>query len=221
MEVPMNILKKYKNRILIIIFLIFTFYAIANIIQSQNEPEEVEEEIKEIPKKETPKKEDKVIIDIKGEIVNPGVYELKSTNTVMDAINQAGGLTKISDTSNLNLSKKIEDEMVIIVYSKVEIQKMKQNNAVPTCPPINNACLKSEDEKAKLENKTENKNSQININTATKEELQTLDGVGETKAESIIDYRNKNGNFQKIEDIKNVSGIGDSSFEKIKDRLTI
>ena len=80
----MNILKKYKNRILIIIFLIFTFYAIANIIQSQNEPEEVEEEIKEIPKKETPKKEDKVIIDIKGEIVNPGVYELKSTNTVID-----------------------------------------------------------------------------------------------------------------------------------------
>ena len=135
----------------------------------------------------------------------------------------AGGLSDKSDTSNLNLSKKLVNEMVIIVYSKDEIKKMKAQ-AEKTCPPCNNACLKESDEKAKLNTQSKESNSQdgkININTATKDELLKINGIGETKANSIIEYRNKNGNFNNIEEIKNVSGIGDAAFEKIKNQITI
>ena len=130
----------------------------------------------------------------------------------------AGGLTKNSDTSNINLSKKLKDEMVIIVYSKKEIENMEKSNE-NTCEPCNNACITSEDENSKLTSK-ESK-SIINLNTATKEELLTLDGIGESKANAIIDYRNKNGPFKNVEEIKNVSGIGESAYEKLKDNIEV
>ena len=113
--------------------------------------------------------------------------------------------------------------MVIIVYSKEEIRKMKTKEAM--CPSYNNACIDKKDEKSNLENKTKSQsepsNKKININSANITELQTLEGIGQAKAKAIIEYRESNGNFQKIEDIKNVSGIGDSAFEKIKDKITI
>ena len=139
----------------------------------------------------------------------------------MDAINTAGGLTNKSDTSNINLSKKLKDEMVIIVYSKQEIINMKEKEKI-TCPPCNNACIEEKDETSKI-NITEEKEEtgKININTANIEELQKLSGIGEAKAQAIIDYRNKNGNFKDIEEIKNVQGIGEAAFEKIKDNITV
>ena len=131
----------------------------------------------------------------------------------------AGGLRKDSDTSNINLSKKLTDEMVIIVYTKKEIQEEKNKNEI-VCPPCNNACIKEEDEKAKIITDKTN-NTKININTATMEELQTLNGIGEAKAKAIIEYRNKNEKFKTIDEIKNVTGIGESAFEKIKDSITV
>ncbi len=219
------ILKKYKNIIFTILFIIFTIYIIYWATEEEKY-EEPKEQIKEIVKKEEDTKEEKteeikVIIDIKGEVVNPGVYELTTQNNVNDAINMAGGLTKKSDTSNINLSKKLSDEMVIIVYSKEQIKKMKEKDEI-VCEPCNNACIKEDDEKSKLDNNENSKtNSKININTATKEELLLLNGIGEAKAEAIIEYRTKNGNFTNVEDIKNVSGIGDAAFEKIKDQITL
>ncbi|MBR3362444.1 MAG: ComEA family DNA-binding protein, partial [Bacilli bacterium] len=166
----------------------------------------------------------KIKIDIKGEINTPGVYELTEENNVMDAINLAGGLTNKSDTSNINLSKKLTDEMVIIVYSKQDIINMKEKEKI-TCPPCNNACIEEKDETSKINitEKQENKevDGRININTANIEELQKLNGIGETKAKSIIDYRNKNGGFKDIEEIKNVQGIGEAAYEKIKNNITI
>lgn len=227
----MKFIKKHKGKIFILIFILFTAFTIYDTYSMETESET---EIKTDPevtekeeKKENKEKETKVLVDVKGEVNTPGVYDLTNNNTVIDAINKAGGLTKSSDTSNLNLSKKLEDEMVIIVYSKSEIKEMEEPKV--QCPPCNDACIKEEDEKAKLDasEKTESKEEneavtgKVNINTATSSELQTLNGIGEAKAKAIIEYREKNGNFEKIEDIKNVSGIGDSVYDKIKDNITV
>lgn len=161
---------------------------------------------------------EKNYIDIKGSVKNPGVYEFEENDRVIDAIEKAGGLKKNANTNNINLSKKLTSEMVIYVYSNSEIKN--GNNAL-TC---NTVC---DTEVIEINNCVEksNNNSEtvdlININTATLEELQTLTGIGESKAKNIIEYRNTNGSFKSIEDIKNISGIGDSLFEKIKDKITI
>lgn len=222
----MKFVRKHKGKLFIIIFVLFTLYTIYDTYSFETESEvktKKNETVTKKDEKDEKTKNETVLVDVKGEVNTPGVYELTSNNTVIDAINKAGGLTKISDTSNINLSKKLEDEMVIIVYSKAEIQKMEEDKIV--CPPCNNACITEEDEKAKLDEKEENTAEtpmgKININTADETALQTLDGIGETKAKAIIEYRNKNGNFKTIEDIKNVSGIGDSVYEKIKDNITV
>lgn len=216
-------MKKYRKKIFIVIFAIFAVLSIVWSL-SEEETEEPKKEIVETIKKEENKEKkkdtsNKVIVDVKGAINNPGVYELKKDNNVFDAINMAGGLIEGSDTSNINLSKKLKDEMVIIVYTSREIAEMKNENKI-VCPPVNNACITKQDEEALLEEPKE-EGGLININTATKEELLTLSGVGETKAQAIIKYREEKGMFETIEDIKNVSGIGDSLFEKIKNNITV
>ena len=216
----MKFIKKHKGKIFIIIFIIFTAYTVIDTY-SLKEPKEEKKEvtIKKQAKEDKETVSQKVLIDVKGEVNTPGVYELTVDNTVIDAIKKAGGLTSQSDTSNINLSKKLEDEMVIIVYSKEEIKEM---NKEIECPPCNDVCVTKEDEKALLEEETEEKKTgKVNLNEADIEALQTLDGIGEVKAKAIIDYRDKNGPFKQIEDIKNVSGIGDSVYEKIKDDITV
>ena len=216
----MKFIKKHKGKIFIIIFIIFTAYTVIDTY-SLKEPKEEKKEvtIKKQAKEDKETVSQKVLIDVKGEVNTPGVYELTVDNTVIDAIKKAGGLTSQSDTSNINLSKKLEDEMVIIVYSKEEIKEM---NKEIECPPCNDVCVTKEDEKALLEEETEETiTGKVNLNEADIEALQTLDGIGEVKAKAIIDYRDKNGPFKQIEDIKNVSGIGDSVYEKIKDNITV
>jgi len=175
-------------------------------------------------------------VDIKGQVINPGVYELTSNSRVMDVIKLAGGLTDIANTSLINLSKKLEDEMVIIIYSNNEVLnsnakeietvfKIVEKECI--CPNIkNDSCINTEiDNNTNKENSNNEINNQkentlVNINTASLEQLMTITGIGESKAISIIEYREKN-KFTKVEDIKNVSGIGDALFEKIKDNITI
>lgn len=153
---------------------------------------------------------------------------------MIDAINLAGGLAENADTININLSKKLTDEMYIVIYTKEEIYNYKKNNEESKevkcasfeciCPDVNNnACITNNSNNEQKEDKNENQaiNGKVSINTATKEELMTLTGIGEAKADAIISYRNENGLFENIEDIKNVSGIGDSIFEKIKDNITL
>ena len=141
-------------------------------------------------------------------------------SVVIDVINEAGGLTDIADTSVINLSKKISDEMVIIIYSKEqvanfskvkEIEKQVQDkcNQPDQNSLINNACIT-----------TENIITKISINTSTKEQLMTLQGIGEAKANDIIKYREENGPYETIEDLKKVPGIGDNLFAQIKEDIT-
>lgn len=165
----------------------------------------------------------KYSIDVKGAVNNPGVYLVDSNLVVNDVINVAGGLREDADTSVINLAKKIVDEMVIIVYTKEEV---KNSNVVDTvikiveqecvCPNVkNDGCLNTE-----IDNTINNGNGLININTASLEQLQEIDGIGEGKAKKIIEYREEHGKFTSIEDIMNVDGIGEKLYEAIKAYIT-
>lgn len=235
--------KKYYKYIIVGILLFLLIIILIFLIVFKDNHKKVKKVVTEETnivekEREEPKEEiQKFKVDIKGEVNFPTVYELEEGSRVIDVINMAGGLTINADTSLINLSKKISDEMIIIIYSKEEIalQKEKAIKYEYTkedciCPDnINEACIESKTETSNKEesnNKTNNTVEEetqkiININTATLEELQTLSGVGESKAKSIIEYREENGTFNTIEDIKNVSGIGDAMYEKIKDSITV
>ena len=226
-----KILKKTKYILTIILFILISIY-IYNLKQvlKSNKYSEInsmqEEIIKEEPEMETEeeKKKTTIHVDIKGAIKNPMVYELNSGSRVIDLIETAGGLLENADTSLINLSKILSDEMVVYIYTKEEV---KNSNIVDTvikvvekecvCPNIqNDGCINTEID----DSITNSLNKLININTASLEELMTLPGIGEQKAKSIIDYRNNNGNFNDISDITKVSGIGNSLYETIKEYIT-
>lgn len=173
------------------------------IVDIFKEPEEIKQEESNIRK---------VIVDIKGMINNPGVYEVDSNLRVNDVIELAGGLKEGADTSNINLAKLVSDEMTIIIYSTEEVlEKFKQEVCICNCPYIqNDACINSN-----------NDDNLININTAGIEELTTLPGIGDVKAEAIIKYRSEVGKFKTKEELLNVEGIGEALFEKIKDNITV
>ena len=158
------------------------------------------------------------------------VYELKDGSVVKDAIDVSGGLLGSANTEHINLSKKIVDEMVIIIYTNEEIQEMTEGSTSIKvvdkeciCPKIeNNACIDNNNKYANISSEiNQSTYNKISLNNASKEELMTLNGIGESKANAIIEYRNNNGLFKQIEDITNVKGIGNSVYEKIKDRLTL
>lgn len=152
----------------------------------------------------------RIIIDIKGEVVYPGVYEIDNNTRIIDAINMAGGLTLDADTSGINLSSKIRDEDVIIIYSNNKDSEYYKDKKID-----------NKNDNFSVEDGGNNKNNDkdeivlIDINTATSEELCSLPGIGEVKAKKIIEYRKKS-RFNTIEDIMNVSSIGEKLFESIK-----
>ena len=219
----------YRYRKQIIIGIISTIIIIGIIsliviynIKNKDDDEEIIVEDK-LDKKKKTKKENKYFkVDIKGQVNNPGIYELKSSSRVIDVIESAGGLTEDADTSVINLSKKITDEMVIIIYSREQVREFEKTKELEK--HVQEKCSENEEYSLKNDaciNTTSKVNGKVNINTATKEELMTLQGIGEAKANDIIKYRETNGPFQKIEDLKNVNGIGDSTLASIKENITI
>ncbi len=194
------------------------------LLNSNNEKETKEELV--IEKKTTTKKEktekEMYKVDIKGEVLTPGIYSLDSNKRVIDVIEMAGGLTENADTSVINLSKKIKDEMVIIIYSKSEVKEFEKTKEKET--QVQEKCIQKDENSLKndacISTDSKTTSGKVSINTGTKEELMTLSGIGESKAQDIIKYREENGPFKTIEDIKNVSGIGDSLFAKIKENIT-
>lgn len=161
-----------------------------------------------------------IYVDIKGFVNKPGVYSfsLSDNARINDLINKAGGLKSEADTSTINLSKKLEDEMTIIIYSKNEVANfVKTKDDISKKLEIcenklkNNACIKT------IEETNDNK---ININEAGLDELMKLNGIGEAKAKAIIEYREKD-KFKSIEEIKNVEGIGENLYNAIKDSISV
>lgn len=151
------------------------------------------------------------VVFVTGEVNNPGVYELDEGSRVIDAIVAAGGYTNQADENYVNLASRIQDEEMLYIPSINEVEEMKNGE--------------STDLELKFKGNTSNKDEKsesselININKASKEELMTLPGIGESKAEKIISYREQNGGFNSTEDIMQISGIKDGMYNKIKDRI--
>lgn len=207
---------KRKVIITILFSLLFIGTSIYFWVKSSDVVEETKENEKNtVVKKEKTKdiEEETMIVDIKGEVNTPGIYEVPANTRVMDVITSAGGLTDEADTSGINLSKIVTDEMVIIVDKKGEVT---QNNEV-----TNGARITAND--AILDSKGNNSQSSgpVSINQASKEALMTLPGIGETKATAIISYRETHGGFKSLEELMEVNGIGESTFNKIKANITL
>ena len=203
---------------LVIIGLVFCYLSNnEEIIEEKSMP------MKKVKKETSTKEEQLVSVDIKGEVIAPGIYTMSNNSRVIDVIDKAGGLTENADTTVINLSKKISDEMVIIIYSKEQVKKFEETKKIEQ--EVQNKCQSPTDNSlhndACIESNNSITNSKININTATKEELMTLTGIGESKAKDIITYREKNGSFKSIEEIKNVSGIGENVYASIKENITV
>ena len=235
-----SFLKKYV--LLIVVFLfslislgfsLYNFYSlkvadfekIANVTnqelisedEKQNQSSEETKTAKDIS-------EEKYYVDIKGYVKKPGVYKVNKDAIVNDCLNLAGGLLKNADTTTINLSKPVSAAMVIYVPKKNEVVKSTTDKTTTATTEIpNNAAIPDNNPDSSNDSNSSNEvpTLKINLNTATKEELTKLSGIGEAKAQDIIDYRNTSGPFKSIDEIKNISGIGDALFAKIKDNITI
>ena len=205
---------KAKLKYIIIAIIILVALVVSYVLSLDNK--EVSTENVEITKTDVTNVTSKVYVDIKGSVKKPGVYQVSADSIVWDIVNLSGGFTKNAYTKNINLSQKVKDEMVIYVFSKNEMLKMNENVKTDTTCTTNiinyDNCITTE--------KKETNTVLVNINTASKEELMNVSGIGASKADSIIAYRIKTP-FSKIEDIMNVSGIGESLFDKIKKYITV
>lgn len=160
-----------------------------------------EEQEKKREKKTEKKSEKKILVHVCGEVINPGVYEVEAGGRIWEAIRLAGGFTQEADQDYLNQAKEIRDGEKLYVPGRQEA-----------------AALSSGEEAGSL---SASGPEGININRASKEDLMKLDGIGEAKAEAILTYRQEQGGFQRVEEIKEVSGIGEGVFQKIKGRIQV
>lgn len=189
---------------------LFLFAEIYKNEEKEVLPKEVSaESIEQPPEDEDPPPEQKtsIVVDVKGAVKQPGVYDMQAGDRVHHAIRQAGGTLDGADQNQLNLALLLQDGMVIYVPKKGEEEAPSQASAGQS----SNAGSAGQNGPAKT----------VNINTAAAEELQTLPGIGPSKAETIIAYREENGGFDSIEDLMNVTGIGEKSFEKLKSSITV
>ena len=225
-EIILNLSKKQKiilSIVISIIFVLVLIYVYQNLYEEDteilltNETNELSSEMNEnsnedstnLNSKET---EETVVVHVIGEVNNPGVVTLPEGSRIIDAINMAGGKTEEADLSKINLAYIVEDGTQIYIPRINE--DLNQVNLISDGAGVGVVITDSNVEENEVDSK-------VNINTASKEKLETLPGVVETTAQKIIDYREANGKFKTIEDIKNVSGIGDSKYESLKDKITV
>lgn len=214
----MKYINKKQKILLIIIISIITLGIIyySQIVKTTEEFDIDEQNLEIVENKTEEKTEDidqvaKIIVHVSGAVKQEGIVELEENSRVADAIELAGGVTENAYMKDVNLAELLEDGMKIYIPSKEEVENQKESgNYVGNT----NTSNKNTTDKNDL-------NTKVNINTATKEELDTLPGIGESTANKIINYREENGKFKSIEEIKEVRGIGDSKFEQIKDLIEI
>ncbi|HEL1630169.1 TPA: helix-hairpin-helix domain-containing protein [Streptococcus suis] len=140
-----------------------------------------------------------LVVDVKGAVVKPGLYTLEADARVNDAVEAAGGLTSQADPKSINLAQKLSDEAVVYVASKDE-------NISVVASTTTSSAMSQEEKNTSL----------VNLNTATEADLQTISGIGAKRATDIIAYREANGGFKSVDDLNNVSGIGDKTMESIR-----
>lgn len=152
-----------------------------------------------------------IYVQVTGAVRAPGVYELPAGSRVFEAVQRAGGMTGDAASESLNQALEVSDGQMIVLYTTAEWELMKEDAGV------------SGAQNAAAENVPESEpdDGRVNINTAGLEELCTISGIGESRAQSIITYREQNGAFGSVEEIMNVSGIKDGLFQKIKDKIKV
>lgn len=138
-----------------------------------------------------------VVVDIKGEVQEPGIYEMNGENRIYNAIEEAGGFTSEADDTQVNLAQRLQDEMIVLVPKQGE-----DPSEVANVDSVSNEGM-------------------VKINYATQEEIETLNGIGPSKAEAIIQYREENGMFKQPEDLLEISGIGDKTLENLREQIVI
>ena len=147
-----------------------------------------------------------IVVHVSGAVNKEGIVELEENSRIADAIEKSGGLKDDANMNEVNLAYKLEDGMKIYIPSNKDQEVQERSNISSV-----------------VESNVTNKkaNSKVNINTAPQEELDSLPGIGPSTALKIINYRKEHGKFSKIEELKNVSGIGDSKFNQLKDLITV
>lgn len=183
------------------------------IEEESKEEIKMEDQISDFPK---------VKVDIKGAVQNPNVYEVSTETRIYEVIELAGGTTNNAFTNNINLSKKVTDEMIIYIFTKEEFEKK------TTCQIKNNYSSEITEEIGSKESIIEREQTleediekKFNLNTITEKQLETIPGIGVAKAKSIIEYRTEKHGFKSVEELKEITGIKDGIYEKIKDYFTI
>lgn len=191
--------KKWLGLVAIIVTVLFLFFWKTNqhiersVIATDVQAKDVEKKSK--PKILDAKEQKKILIDMKGAVVKEGVYEMKEGDRFKDAVEKAGGFLPEADIKKVNLAQIVQDQMILYVPNKNE--------------QVQDLATSSKGE------------GKVQINAASKEQLEKITGIGSRKAESILKYREEHGPFQKIEDLLKIDGIGVKSLEKIKDQIII
>lgn len=176
-------------------------------IQSETACETVSEEQTEIVK------DDKIYVYLCGAVVNPDVYEVPAGSRLFEVLEMAGGMTRDADKTYLNLARSVSDGEQIIILTTQETQKMQSESK---------AVVITENVQADIQTAAGSaSDGLVNINTASIQELTSISGIGESRAQAIIAYREQHGQFTDIEGIKEVDGIKDGLFNKIKDKITV
>lgn len=210
--------KKFITVILFIIILVGGFVLYRVYAKELNYSKEIEKKVErkeKIVKKKEEKEEktenkEEYVVDIKGEVLHPGIYSASKNDRVIDIIKKAGGLKSTADTYYLNLSQKVTDQMVIRVHSRYEVNLTKQLE------------LKEKEQRLEIKNKKEEivEKKKVSINNASKEELKTVSYITENIANLIIERRSK-APFKNIEELLEIKGIKENTLAKIKENITL
>jgi competence protein ComEA len=199
----------YEHKIYLIIAVVIAFVTVYYLYEERKSSSEINvedivpTEINEEEDAAQPPKTESFIVDVKGQVKMPGVYSSSQEERVIDVVQRAGGLTENADESKVNFAEHVQDAMVIYIPAKGEEGNIPQGL---TSNPTDTGGTKQ---------------GKINLNKADENELQNLPGIGPSKAAAIMEYRVTNGPFKSVEDLKNISGIGDKTFDKLKDLITV
>ena len=225
----LNLKQKKIIAIILIILVIIAYY----YLYLKNSTEEISNQDLEVNNtqesnqtNETEKEtEETIVVHISGAVNIEGIVELEAGSRIANAIEKAGGVKENADMTDINLAYPLEDGMKIHIPIKEETEANKNNENMIDESYVTSSSggvsSKEDINSTQGNSSTSTSSKKVNINTATQEELDTLPGIGPSIASKIIDYREQNGKFNSIEEIKEVSGIGDAKYEKIKDSITI
>lgn len=209
MELLQNIWFEYKKYCIAGIgLLVVIVFALVGGIQKQVNDPVVMNQSQTSQKSKTKQHSKQVIfVDVKGAVKHPGVYKLSFGMRIQDAIAKAGGITGGADENHVNMAQQVRDQQVVYVPIIGEVTTpIGQDGSTAT---------------TSTDGSSTSSQPIVNINTAGKDELTKITGVGDKKADLILEYRQQHGQFKSIDDLKNVSGFGDKSVDKIKDQLAI